>query len=103
PLEHVTVRAEPVAVRARLVLRGPALEVLQLASGPLREEVVGDAERQLPARSERGGTRVVVGKAVPAAPAIDHAGHAESMRLPLEVPRAGDLASAPQLRQRPDR
>src|SRR5439155_8337540 len=43
-LEHVTVRAEPVAVRARLVLRGPALEVLQLASGPLREEVVGDAE-----------------------------------------------------------
>jgi len=76
----------------------PAQEVVLLALRFLREEVVGEAERELAVRGELLDHRVVLGIVLRAAAGVDRAGDAETVQLAHEMPRRVELVLEWQLR-----
>ncbi len=75
------VEAQPLVALAGADGVDPALEVVEFLSGGLREQVVGDAERQLAAAGEFHDGAVVLREALEAAGGVDRGGQAEAVQL----------------------
>ena len=87
-------------IRALLVFRGlrPVEEIVLLALGFLREQVVGDADGELAFGGELFDDRIVFRVVLEAAAGVDRAGHAEPVQLAHEMPRRVDLIVERQFR-----
>jgi hypothetical protein len=77
---------------------GPAREVGDLLALLLREQVVGDPERQLAVGVELLDHGVVVGVVLEAAAGVDHARDTQPVHLAHEVPGRVELLLGRQLR-----
>ena len=98
--EHLPGAVEPQEVVALAGRHhpGPALEVLQLALGALREQVVGDARGELALPRQLLDDLVVVGVVLEAAAGVDHARHAEAVQLAHEAAGRVELILERELR-----
>jgi hypothetical protein len=91
--QHLARAVHPVEViaLARAHDPGPRPEIIELLPGPLREEVVGDAQRELTLRVQLLDDPVVVRVVLEPAAGVDHAGQPEPVELAHEVARRVDL------------
>ena len=71
---------------------------MQLLLRLLREQVVGDADRELAVAVQLLDDLVVLGVVLETAAGVDHAGHAEPVQLAHEMPRRIHLVLGRQLR-----
>ena len=98
--QHLAGAVVPEVVVALLVFGrlGPVEEVVLLALGLLREQVVGEADGQLAFVGELLDDGVVLGIVLEAAAGIDRAGDAEPIEFAHEMARRIDLIVERQLR-----
>ena len=98
--QHLAAAVVAEIIRALLVFRGlrPVEEIVLLALGFLREQVVGDADGELAFGGELFDDRVVFRVVLEAAAGVDRAGHAEPVQLAHEMPRRVDLIVERQFR-----
>ena len=98
--QHLAAAVVAEIIRALLVFRGlrPVEEIVLLALGFLREQVVGDADGELAFGGELFDDRIVFRVVLEAAAGVDRAGHPEPVQLPHEMPRRVDLIVERQFR-----
>ena len=98
--QHLAGAVVAEVVVALLVFRRlrPVEEILLLALRLLREEIVGEADRELAVVGQLLDDRVVLRIVLKAAAGVDRAGHAEAVELAHEMARRVELILERQLR-----